>query len=344
MANVRFVRMAQALARAGHNVDLVLNRLQKPQMLEPRLREISFRFVKWSEYDVIKTSFHVGFESLLIEGGGDHPFIVSKLGSVVGATQTDGVHFYGPVRERLFRIQEEIARRSRVVTVLTSESAQLWKREHRTSRAHLMMVPTGVDVEVPRPRENPYRAIGIECPVAIFAGNLYARQHQPEVNAMWQERLNRIGRLLKHKAMQLVAMGSGETNFLDREAVRHVGQIEADEFWNWQQHAAVGLVLAQGIVQDNESSKIYYYLRTGLPVVCERPVPNSWLVDRTGHGAIVDYDDVEAIADATVRLSSSPPSQNGIADYIVREHSWDRRAAAYAPIFAQMKGEAASSR
>ncbi|HYA35922.1 MAG TPA: hypothetical protein VEF03_09885, partial [Candidatus Binataceae bacterium] len=214
MANMRFVRMAQALARAGHEVDIVLNRLQKPQMVETRLRETPFRFVKWSDYDVIKTSFHVGFESLLIEGGGDHPFIVSKLGSVVGATQTDGVHFYGSVRERLFRIQDEIAHRSRVVTVLTRESAKLWEREHRTSRAHLMVVPTGVDAEVPQPRENPYRAIRIDCPVAIFAGNLYSRQHQPEVNAIWQDRLSQIGRLLRRKGMQLVAMGSGDTNRL----------------------------------------------------------------------------------------------------------------------------------
>ena len=39
--------------------------------------------IRWSDYDVVKTLFHVGFQTLADRGGGDHPFIISKLGSVV---------------------------------------------------------------------------------------------------------------------------------------------------------------------------------------------------------------------------------------------------------------------
>ena len=61
-----------------------------------------------------------------------------------------------------------------------------------------------------------------------------------------------------------------------------LGKVAAEAVWDGQRAARAGVVLAQGPAQDNESSKIYYYLRTGLPVVCERPVPNAWLIEETG--------------------------------------------------------------
>ncbi|MGH7899782.1 MAG: hypothetical protein ACREQQ_17635 [Candidatus Binatia bacterium] len=337
MSEIRFVRMAEALARRGHEVDLILNRRAEPERIGPRLREVPTRFVRWEAYDVVKTFFHAGFESLVAEGGGDHPFIVSKLGSVVAAAETEGVHFYGEVRERLFAIQQAIAQKSRAVTVLTEENEACWRREHGPHVA-LLRVPTGVDAVIPPPGANPYERLGIERPVALFAGNLYSAEHQPEVNALWQDRLNRIGRLLMRRGLRLVAAGNGDADGLDPAAVLHVGRLAADEVWDWQRHARVGLVLAQGAVQDNESSKLYYYLRTGLPVVCERPVPNAWLVGATGLGAIVDYGDVEALAEAAVELARRPPSPNGTARYMVEAHSWDARAAAYDEIFAQAAG------
>jgi len=332
MSGLRLFRMAEAFARRGHEVDIILNRLKSPEQRGSRLREVPFRFVRWEDYDVVKTFFHRGFESLMAAGGGDHPFIVSKLGSVVGREQTSGVHFYGHVREALFRTQQEIARRSRFVTVLTDESAALWRREHGSSTP-LLRVPTGVDAEIPSPGPNPYTARGIDRPVVLFAGNLYSREQQAEINELWQDRLNRVGRLLKDRGLCLVAMGSGETDHLDRDAVLHVGRIEASDYWNWQRHASVGLVLAQGPIQDNESSKIYYYLRTGLPVVCERGVPNAGLLEETANGAVVDFGDIEGMVEAAKRLTKSPPTLNGLVKHIIEKHSWDARAAIYDPIF-----------
>jgi hypothetical protein len=332
MSGLRFFRMAEALARRGYEVDIILNRLSSPQRRGARLMEVPFRFVRWERYDVVKTFFHRGFESLMEAGGGDHPFIVSKLGSVVGREQTPGVHFYGRIRERLFQTQQEIARRSRFVTLLTEESAALWQSEHG-SAIPLLRVPTGVDADIPPAGPNPYAALGIDRPIVLFAGNLYSREQQPEVNAFWQERLNQLGHLLGRHGLCLVAMGSGETDRLDPNAVTHVGRIDAIEYWNWQHHANVGLVLAQGDRQDNESSKIYYYLRTGLPVVCERGVPNAWLVEQTAHGAVVDFLDSRAMVEAALMLTKAPPRPNGLVSHMVEKHSWDARAALYDPIF-----------
>ena len=331
MAGIRFVRMAEALARRGHEVDIVTNRLPEARPVAPHLREIPFKLARWENYHVVKTFFHRGFETLLEAGGGDHPFIISKLGSVVGREQTPGVHFYGAVREQLYATQIEIAKRSKVVTVLTNRSAALWWNEHGTDPV-LFQVPTGVDAEIPGPNGNPYRRLGIEGPVALFAGNIYSRAHQAEINELWQSRLNQLGRALKRRGVSLVAMGSGMTDQLDRAAVLHVGEIDADEYWNWQHHARIGIVLAQGPVQDNESSKIYYYLRTGLPVICEESVPNIAIIKETGCGAIVPYGDIEAMADAAVAQLSVRHDVDAIARYMIENHSWDARAALYDPV------------
>jgi glycosyltransferase involved in cell wall biosynthesis len=331
MAGIRFVRMAEALARRGHDVDLVTNRLPEARVIAPHLREIPFKFARWENYHAVKTFFHRGFETLVEAGGGDHPFIISKLGSVVGREQTPGVHFYGAVREKLYATQLEIAKRSKVVTVLTNRSAALWWNEHGTDGA-LFQVPTGVDAEIPGPEANPYRRLGIDGPVALFAGNIYSRAQQAEVNELWQDRLNQLGRALKRRGVSLVAMGSGVIDKLDPAAVLHVGEIDADEYWNWQHYAQVGIVLAQGPVQDNESSKIYYYLRTGLPVICEESVPNIAIVEETGCGAIVPYGDLEAMAEAAVAQLSARHDAAAVAQYMIENHSWDARAALYDPV------------
>lgn len=336
MNYIRFFRMAAALARRGHQVEVVIDRHRAARPLAPSLHEVSFRDVRWDRYDVVKTFFHRGFDSLAAAGGADHPFIISKLGSVVGRDQTAGVHFYGAVREQLLATQTEIARRSRAVTVLTTPSAALWRWTHG-ARLPILKVPTGVDAEIPPPGPNPYHAIGVREPVVLFAGNLYDLEHQAEVNRRWQDRLNRLGRALRRPGLRLVAMGTGVTDRLEPDAVLHVGTVDVDEVWAWQRHAAVGLVLAQGPEQDNESSKIYHYLRTGLPTVCEEPVPNTGLITETGHGAIVEHDDVDALAEACATLAAAPPPVNGLPEWMVRHHSWDARAALYDPVLASVR-------
>jgi len=333
MAWIRFYRIAEALARRGHEVDAVVNLAPEPRLRAARLREVPFKFARWDRYDVVKTFFHKGFESLLAEGGGDHPFIISKLGSVVGSAQTPGVYFFGREREQLYETQKEIARRSRIVTVLTNRSAALWWKEHGRG-VPLYMVPTGVDAEIPAPRGNPYSGIGVEGPVALFTGHLYKKDAQREVNLIWQQRLNRLGRELRSRGIKLVAMGSGETDLIDPGVVIHLGEIDLEQVWDFQRHASAGIVLAQGPVQDNESSKLYCYLRTGLPVVCERGVPNAWLIEETGLGAMVDYDDVEHFAQAVARVAREMPKDEQVGDYMAREHSWNARAALYDFAFA----------
>jgi len=333
---IRFIRMSEALSRRGHEVDVVLNGSIADLLSPGGPGERQPGEVRWSDYDVVQTFFHSGFAALAHWGGAAHPFIVGELGSVVGDTDAeDGVYFFDEVRDGLWKLQRRIAARCRIVSLMSDPNIALWRRMHGDAVPRLF-VPCGVDADVPGRGSNPYAASGIPQPVALFAGNIYTRQKQSQVNLFWQERLNALGRALATHGVRLVAMGTGDTDRLDAAVVTHVGVVDFRQIWQWQWHASVGIVLAQGPVQDNESSKIYYYLRTGLPVACESPIPNAPLVDETGHGAVVAYDgvDVTALAESSAQLARRPPAGNAVVTRMIQEHSWDVRAAVYGRAFA----------
>src|SRR5436190_23077368 len=93
----------------------------------PNLRRIPFSRVNWQHYDVVKTFYHVGFETLEKYGGADHPFVISHLGSVVGPADAEGVYFYGKVREGLYATQERVSKSSRYLTFVSKPAAELWR-------------------------------------------------------------------------------------------------------------------------------------------------------------------------------------------------------------------------
>src|SRR5690606_26688335 len=101
------------------------------------------------------------------------------------------------------------------------------------------------------------------------------------------------------------------------------------EIWDYQYHADVGVVLAQGPVQHNESSKIYYYLRTGLPVVSENPVPNNHLIEQTGLGYVCDFKDTGMFADLVAEAVAARWAKPGAIDHMVANHTWDLRVRDY---------------
>ena len=95
----------------------------------PNLRYVPYCRVDWSQYDIIKTLFH-GVDSLCSEGQENHPFIISKLGSVVGNHDgTQGVHFFDQERKELFETQKKIDQKAKYITILTESSKRLWERE-----------------------------------------------------------------------------------------------------------------------------------------------------------------------------------------------------------------------
>ena len=315
MDTIRWVRMSANVMRPPRPAPI------------PTLRYVPYDEVDWSDYDVVKTLFHEGFESLRQAGGAEHPFVVSKFGSVVGPVdETPGVYFFGETREQLWRTQERIAEASRYVTVLTDSARALW-REHFDEGPGVLVVPTGVDREIPPPGPDPYR--DFDEGIALYLGNLYGPECQPEMNVLWQERLNEIGGRLRRRGVRLCFAGPGDGRRLDPGAVTRLPAAERRRAWDYQRYADVGIALAQGPVQQNESSKIYYYLRAGLPVVVERSIPNASLVEEVDLGVVAEWGDVEALVDGIEAAIRRRWDTKAAVRRVLADHTWDARAGIY---------------
>ncbi len=338
MSNIRWWKISSALARLGHQVDIATNEwhwfLNKtPKVLAPGLRKVSLRHVRWRDYDVVKTLFHLGFETLVKHGGSNHPFIISKLGSVVGSEDLPGIFFHGANRERMYETQRAIARTSRYVTLLSEAAIALW-RESFGPRDNLLLLPGAVDAEIPPPGPDPYPRS--DMPRCIFSGNIYFRGTQPEANAVIVAKLNDLGRKLIERGVRLYLLGTGEVRDLDRSVVTYLGSCDYARSWDYLHHAQVGIVVTGGgKMHNNESTKIYHYLRAGLPAVVEAGFPNDHLVTESGLGFLVPNQDMTELADKVrVALSSRWDRERGV-NYILRNHTWDARAAVYDQLIRQ---------
>src|SRR5262245_40491951 len=182
MSHIRWLKIAENLANCGHQVDIATMEnipLESPIQMGPNLRRISLSNVQWSDYDVVKTLFHRGFETLEAMGGTDHPFIISKLGSVVGPEDRDGIYFYGDIGANLFSIQVKIQKTSRYITLLTPPAIDML-RQLFESNGNLLLVPGAADTRIPEYVGDPFpEKNGTRC---LFAGNVYTLDRQPEAN------------------------------------------------------------------------------------------------------------------------------------------------------------------
>jgi hypothetical protein len=88
-------------------------------------------------------------------------------------------------------------------------------------------------------------------------------------------------------------------------------------------------VLAQGSVQHNESSKIYEYLRAGLPVVSEAPVPNNHVILDAGLGSVAEYLNDAHMSRLIEHAVHADWDRRAAVDHMLRHHTWDQRVSVY---------------
>jgi hypothetical protein len=331
MSYIRWLEMSRALARLGHEVDVAtvepgVGRWLPVRMGE-RLRRVPLARVRWDRYDVVKTEFHAGFETLERHGGAGHPRIVSNLGSLVDREDVPGVYFTGARRAALFSVQERIAARSRHVTVLTAASLARWRARFGDAGAPFL-VPGAADDAVPAPGSDPYPADGtIRC---LFAGNVYDAVSQAEAHATLVAKLDGLGRRLAARGARLWVMGTGDARAIDPRHVALLGPVPYARSWDRLHHAQVGVVLALGPApNENESTKIYHYLRVGLPTVCEAGFPNQELVTEVGLGSVVPNGDLDALADAVIAAARATWDRRRAVEAILARHTWLHRARLY---------------
>jgi glycosyltransferase involved in cell wall biosynthesis len=337
MSYIRWFQVSEALAKRGHEVDIAVADEAKDWAFCARERVpgtprcVPLSQVKWGDYDIVKSMFHRGFETLEAEGGADHPFVVAVLGSVVGPTDMDGILFYGETRAQLYATQERIERAARFVTVLSHPARALWEACFGP-KDNVLVVPSAAERHVPAPAWNPYPDDGTIK--VLFSGNVYTSQTQPDANVVLVDKLNRLGRLLDSRGARLYMMGLGEVGALDTNAVTYLGAIPYERTWDYFHFADVGIVVsAAPFMHNNESSKIYYYLRAGLPVVSESGFPNDNVLEESGHGFVAENGNLEAMADAIVEAARMNWDRERAVRFVLERHTWESRVETYERVF-----------
>jgi hypothetical protein len=292
-----------------------------------RLRRVPLSRVSWHDYDVVKSLFHQGFETLERFGGAAHPFIIAKLGSVVGARDLPGIYFYGRQREKMFETQRRIHRTARFVTLLSPPARDLWVETHGP-REGLLMVPGAAERQLPPPGQDPYPPKkGIRC---VFSGNFY--QSQVEANRSLVQKLNTLGRHLSGHGRVFV-VGPGDASDLDPRYVTYLGAVHYEKSWDYLRFADVGVVVSAGpFMHNNESTKIYHYLRAGLPMVTESGFPNEHVAVESGLAEVVRAGAIGEMAAQVRRLAAEPRDRDRAVSYILGRHTWEHRVETYGEV------------
>ncbi|MEO8576946.1 MAG: glycosyltransferase, partial [Gemmatimonadales bacterium] len=190
------------------------------------------------------------------------------------------------------------------------------------------------DREIPALGTDPYPAGGDAR--VLFAGNVYTRDHQAEANDVLVAKLNEIGELLCGRGCRLYMIGFGDVSQVDPGCVTYLGAVSHDEAWNFFGHADVGIVVSAGsFMHNNESTKIYHYLRAGLPVVSESGFPNDDVVRNSGLGFVVNNGDMVGMAQRIEEAARASWDRAPAVRYIVDHHTWDTRVDVYDRVLQQ---------
>ena len=334
MASIETLKVSESLAKQGHRVDMATNEEFKwwkfrrfPVQMSNNLRRVRLRDVRWADYDVVITLYHAGFNTLERYHGTGHPFIISKLGSVVAPEERDGIYFYGQYREKLYSTQKKIDRISTYITVLNQPARELWEACFGP-KTNFLLVPGAVDRQVPAPAVDPFpKSDQMRC---IFAGSVYGKESQPEANRVLVEKLNRLGRILSAIGIGLYMLGPGDVSMLDRRYVTYLGVVPYAQAWDYLHFAHVGIVVAPGnYLHNNESTKIYHYLRVGLPVVNEAGFPNDHIVGESQLGFVVENGNLELMAEKIREAVRKTWNRDFAVQYILANHTWDKRVEVY---------------
>lgn len=332
MSYIRWFKISESLAGHGHQVDMATDEFRWGQkkssiVMSDNLRRVPLSKVKWNNYDVVKTLFHNGFKTLEEYGGEKHPFIISKLGTVVDRKDTEGVYLRGKIRRDSYSIQEKINKRSKYVTLLTRQAKELWGSCFG-SENNILILPGAVDRQIPPPCDDPYpEKNNIRC---IFIGNIYCKKSYPEANLVLKKKLNRLGEYLNKHNIKLYLLGPGDIGGLDRRYVTYLGFVPYEKTWDYLYFANAGIVLLPtNFLQNNESSKLYHYLRAGLPTIVESGFPNEGMVKDSQGGFIVRNGDLATMADKIAEAVFKDWDKKYMMRYILDHHTWEKRAKVY---------------
>ena len=95
-------------------------------------------------------------------------------------------------------------------------------------------------------------------------------------------------------------------------------------------HADVGIVVSAGAFMHNDGrTKLYHYLRAGLPTVSESGFPNDSVVTESGLGYVVPSGEMETMAAWILDAACHPWERASAVRYILEHHTWKARMRTY---------------
>lgn len=313
---IRWYAMSKALAGMGYCVDMVTSEGSESRQICDNVHVVPITDVVWRDYCVVKVCYQ-----RTIEFVSKHHFTIVRLARVVGsdATSRDIIH-----HDELLKCQELIATRASALIVNDEVNRERWLNIYGNN-VPIYLIPTGCPTHIPEIKMSPFEK---KRPTALYIGHLSSKR----IIKM----LNSIGAALTKKGWDLVVVGPNKTSYycdrkyeLNREVCKYVGPVTFDDSWAYMQHSDVGIALAPGpYVFENETSKLYFYLRAGLPVACESQISNVDVVMDLKWGRVFEYGDVEDAADVIISLGHRAhlsDDRKMVINNTIEKHSWDRR-------------------
>ncbi len=312
---IRWWAIAKGFLKLGYQVDLIASNDCPAKDISSGLRVMNIKDVRWPDYDILKTCYQPA-----ISLTPDHPFIISRI-----------AHFMSEGEPKRFKrwfaeyepYQELINKKAALISFTNPGYIERWRRRFPNSGAIPVIVPTGSPEEIPVVSRDPFPP----GKRVLYVCNITSHH--------FVIKINEIARRLQRHNIKVYFIGMLNFGVVDIETelspvIENLGVINSDDIWPYIHHADVGLSFAcTQNDYENESSKIYYYLRAGLPVVAEEHLPNAHVVTDSGGGEVFQYYDFDDLEDKILKTIETPPQRQRIAGYMLANHTWSKRVAVY---------------
>ena len=315
---IRWTELGKQFHELGHEVHLVTNRPDGIESLAG-LPVFDCREANWDHYYAIKGSYQHSVPLLP-----EHPRLIVRMCRVARPDEPDRDLSR---RDEVLAHQKWIANHARFIAVNDPLNASRW-RELYGDNQQIIIVPTGCPEVIPAPKQNPFPS---KSRIALFCGSVTAIRMVPFLNDVARSLAARDSEFELHvlgrNRLHLYSDSPPEFNL---DLIHLHEPVSQEEAWQYLHHADVGVAVSPSANRfESELSKIYYYLRAGLPTVCETSALNRDLVEQTGHGIIAGHDDPEQFATAILRAAEMPRNHSSTMELMSNRHSWKSRAETY---------------
>ncbi len=319
---IRLRSIVRGLIKKGQEAEIIAP-VDRDGMIEDIIPVRRLSGLDLNRYNILKTSYH---ESIKYVDNFDGP-IVSRIVRVVDEKYPERDERF---RKSLLQCQEVMAQKSAGMIFNNEANAERWRRDYG-NRQKIAIIPSGCPAKIPPKGKNPYST---SSPVLLFLGSIASERMLNMLNDA-AARLAGVAEI-HFVGLNKVGMYGAASPATISEAIISHGELPEAEVWDYIRFAQMGVAIAAGPHPfDNDLSKMFSYLRGGLPILAEERIATNYLIKETGHGCIFKYDDLDGLVARALQMNTTELSQRAekVMNHMVRNHSWTRRVEAMVQLF-----------